>query len=460
MERLYREYGDQVEFLIVYIREAHPEMLKEGNKTGVIGRPETLGERVILAAECTTKYRFTIPMVIDAIAGETAAAYEARTVRTTLVDRDGRVAYYAGRGPWGFKIAEIERALKKLTEHGGVMPPPPEPVWGELEDGLLCGIAVEPDRLVLGETAIVSVEIRNELDLPVALPLDLAKLREAVVFENDRGQTLRFAPEPSGRRPGGRAPRIRAQLLGAGASYRTTIEGTLVAASETEAIAPGAFHAGLRWEVDDETLAATRAPRSGEPLWQGRLHSGRFPFDVSLGVELGCIACHGGEDFHHQDAAPTCAVCHIGEEGCEDFVLVEDSCVRCHPRPEEKGRRTILGEAGEFSLPSVHGDGAVNDHRCRACHDQSRHGDGEVRLIDPRTKSKRLWSGTATEFCLTCHGGAPPEGIRFPDAKGSGYDKAAFVGSAGEPPDCTACHVPHGSKFAPLLRLEGAPSPH
>ena len=67
---MYASYNDQIEFLIVYIREAHPEMLKEGNKTGILGQPKNLDERVILATECVTKYKFTMPMVIDGMEGK------------------------------------------------------------------------------------------------------------------------------------------------------------------------------------------------------------------------------------------------------------------------------------------------------------------------------------------------------------------------------------------------------
>jgi len=33
-------------------------MLGEGNRTGIVGRPENLNERVILATECVSRYKF------------------------------------------------------------------------------------------------------------------------------------------------------------------------------------------------------------------------------------------------------------------------------------------------------------------------------------------------------------------------------------------------------------------
>ncbi len=458
MERLYKEYSDQVEFLIVYIREAHPEMLKEGNELGIVGRPKTIDERVILATECATKYELSLPMVIDYIAGDVAATYEAKTIRTTITDRDGNVAYYAKRGPWGFKISEIERALKKLVANDGYMPPPPEPIWGEIADGLVCGITVEPQWLTLGEEVVIELEIKNVMDVPVALVLDTRRAVQAFVFENDLGQ--RLVLEPAGSTTPRR--RVRPQTVEPGESYETTFEGKLVAASENEAATPGAFGALFDFEFDEEVLAAASSYEEEEPLWMGRLSSGRFPLDLALKREVGCISCHGGTDFHHQEAAPACNVCHTGQEGSADFGLVESACVRCHRRGELRGRRQILGEAGEFSLPSAHCSGEVDDQRCLACHDWDRHGDGEVRLVDPRSDGARPWRGTPTEFCLTCHGGHPPDFVSFPVPTGSGHDKSTFPQSeaARGGATCSDCHTSHGSMHRPLLRHEALVSPH
>ena len=165
IERLYASYGKDIEFVIVYIREAHPEQLREGQqkavKTGVIGRPKTIEERVILATECVTEYKFTLPMVIDGIDQKVAMAYDARTVRTTITDKDGKVAYYAARGPFGFSIAEIERALKKIAAHGGYMPPPPPIQWGAAVNGLRYGIAIDPPGVKVGDDVLVMMKFEN-----------------------------------------------------------------------------------------------------------------------------------------------------------------------------------------------------------------------------------------------------------------------------------------------------------
>ena len=45
-------------------------MLEEGHETGIVGRPKNLDERVILASQCVSQYKFTLPIVIDGMDGK------------------------------------------------------------------------------------------------------------------------------------------------------------------------------------------------------------------------------------------------------------------------------------------------------------------------------------------------------------------------------------------------------
>lgn len=82
--------------------------------------------------------------------------------------------------------------------------------------------------------------------------------------------------------------------------------------------------------------------------------------------------------------------------------------------------------------------------------------------MDPFSMGKRPWAGSQTEFCLRCHGGEALRGLRFPEAKGSGYDKSAFVESEAYEYglSCTDCHSAHGADFPSLLLGEELESPH
>ena len=108
-------YQDKIDFVIVYIREAHADRLEKDQDVAVKNQPKSLAERMVLATQCVAKYKFTIPMVLDNLEGSVAKAYQAMPVRVTITDTAGKVVYYGGKGPRNFKIPEIEAALKKLA---------------------------------------------------------------------------------------------------------------------------------------------------------------------------------------------------------------------------------------------------------------------------------------------------------------------------------------------------------
>jgi hypothetical protein len=53
----------------------------------------------------------TMPLLVDAIDDRVGHAYSGMPDRLYVIDRDGRVSYKGGRGPRGFKPAEMEQAL-------------------------------------------------------------------------------------------------------------------------------------------------------------------------------------------------------------------------------------------------------------------------------------------------------------------------------------------------------------
>jgi predicted CXXCH cytochrome family protein len=445
---LYASYNDQIEFLIVYIREAHPEMLKEGNKTGILGQPKNLDERVILATECVTKYEFTMPMVIDGMEGKVNDDYQAWPVRAAVTDIDGKIAYYGGPGPSGFSIPPIERVLRKLAANGGRLPPAPEPKWGQTSNGLRCALSVEPQNLLAGESVVIQVKFENTTDRPLALygwPDDLAR---NIAIDNGAGQSLQVETSRAGGR-GGRP----FQRITPGGFFDAEIEGKIVLASGQVVFAGGAFNAVLHLDVNEAALAQVQ-PRPAQNLWMGSLTSGTFVLNVSAPPPTGCIDCHGDGDHHHKQDQK-CEECHVGDVGDSNFAVRQESCARCHPREGVYGRRQILGPGGEFDMASRHLAGEIEDKHCLLCHDSSRHRTGVVALIDPDSGGAKPWTGTRTGFCLTCHDGQPPAHISFPDQTGgSGFDKMKFMDSplAQSRDGCSFCHAPHGSPYPALLK--------
>lgn len=116
LEEQHRRYGDRVDYLIVYIREAHPEdgwVLEENRIAGVaVNDPRMLSERAEVAATCALEFETTIPMLLDETDDAAASAYGGWPDRLYLVDATGRIAYQGGEGPYGFDPDALEAAVR------------------------------------------------------------------------------------------------------------------------------------------------------------------------------------------------------------------------------------------------------------------------------------------------------------------------------------------------------------
>ena len=131
LEALYKEYGKKAQFLMVYIREAHPSdgwQSKQNVKDGVVYKqPKTLAQRAKVAKACRDGLKMTIPCVLDGIDNKVDTAYGAKPDRLCVVDINGKVAYHSKRGPWGFKPKDAEKALKEILANSGRIKSRPAP---------------------------------------------------------------------------------------------------------------------------------------------------------------------------------------------------------------------------------------------------------------------------------------------------------------------------------------------
>lgn len=115
---MYQTYKDRVEFLLVYIREAHPGSLlyvtaEDGTKQlAVIPQTATAAERLKNLGQCVSLLQLTMPALIDSDDDVVNRGYGAWPDRLYVVDVDGKIAYKAGPGPRGFRPAEVESWLK------------------------------------------------------------------------------------------------------------------------------------------------------------------------------------------------------------------------------------------------------------------------------------------------------------------------------------------------------------
>ena len=118
LETLYRRYRDRAEFVLVYVREAHLRdgwKMESNERRGVdLLQPATYEERMSVASVCRERLSLGIPFLVDTIDDAVGAQYSGMPSRLYLIDREGRIAFKSGRGPWGFRPAELEQALVLL----------------------------------------------------------------------------------------------------------------------------------------------------------------------------------------------------------------------------------------------------------------------------------------------------------------------------------------------------------
>lgn len=113
-------YGEQVEFLVVYIKEAHAldgSSPMGGGDNPIVEEPATLEERAEVATMCSTQLDMSpLRVLIDDMQNTAEEAYQGWPDRLYLVDVDGTIAYAGGRGPFDFKPNQLEDAIRVELE--------------------------------------------------------------------------------------------------------------------------------------------------------------------------------------------------------------------------------------------------------------------------------------------------------------------------------------------------------
>lgn len=120
--QMYNDYKDKVDFLTVYVREAHPTdewQMKSNLKDDVCyAQPKTLEQRVAIAKDFTTRFKFPLPFGIDDMGNAADNAYSAWPERLYIIDETGHIVYRGGMGPFNYKPAEVHEWL--TAKYGAV----------------------------------------------------------------------------------------------------------------------------------------------------------------------------------------------------------------------------------------------------------------------------------------------------------------------------------------------------
>jgi hypothetical protein len=278
-----------------------------------------------------------------------------------------------------------------------------------------------------------------------------------LAIKNTQGQTLTVKPHSDrfSRMTRRRNRRNQIKKIQPGQAFETTIEGKILAASEDQQTPGGKYTAVSSYKVTPAALTEIDAPAE-QTLWTGKITSGNVALQIAADQKESCADCHSGTDYHHSDfQSENCDYCHSGKAGTDTFNIKPDACSQCHLRKNKKGRRQILGPAGEFALKSSHISGLIDDKSCTICHELTEHGKGRVRLIYDGKTEPVTDTRPPAAFCLSCHDGDPPAKVIFPaKATGPGFDKPIFAGQGHTPdgPPCSHCHNSHGSNQPSLLK--------
>ena len=120
IEKLYQRQKDRATFVMVYVREAHPAdgwVAESNERVGIsLRQPSSYEERAVVAQRCSRTLGLGMPMLVDTIDDKVGGPYSGMPSRLYLIDREGKIAYKSGRGPFGFKPAELEHSLILLLQ--------------------------------------------------------------------------------------------------------------------------------------------------------------------------------------------------------------------------------------------------------------------------------------------------------------------------------------------------------
>ncbi len=117
LNEIHETYKNHVEFLLIYIHEAHPS---DGWQTPqnlydavVYQAPTNDDERSEIANACQIELDLKMPMLVDGIDNAVEEAYVCEPIRMYMIDRNGILTFNGAPGPAGFNPDDWEAAIQE-----------------------------------------------------------------------------------------------------------------------------------------------------------------------------------------------------------------------------------------------------------------------------------------------------------------------------------------------------------
>ena len=99
---MHQKFQDRAQFVLIYLREAHPKGGWEMSDWSVLTDPTDIAGRIGVAAHCSKELKFDFPIVVDTMDDDTAVRWSGWPERLFVLSKEGKVAYTGDMGPFGF----------------------------------------------------------------------------------------------------------------------------------------------------------------------------------------------------------------------------------------------------------------------------------------------------------------------------------------------------------------------
>lgn len=128
---IYQEYRDDVQFLMIYIREAHPtdkwwlaetklmrllSTMSNPYASYDIEEPKSITERRDAATACRSRLLDDMPVYVDNMDNKVNDIYVGWPTRVYFIDTEGKVKYDSGLGPYGLSPEDLEEELERYLD--------------------------------------------------------------------------------------------------------------------------------------------------------------------------------------------------------------------------------------------------------------------------------------------------------------------------------------------------------
>ena len=122
MAALFEAFREHASTYFVYIAEAHAadEWQTESNdQAGIrVLQHTTITDRIAEARAGARRLGFSMPVLVDGMENKVSEAFAAWPERIYVIDRNRRIAFKGGPGPWEFDPEAAGRALDELLRSG------------------------------------------------------------------------------------------------------------------------------------------------------------------------------------------------------------------------------------------------------------------------------------------------------------------------------------------------------